>query len=1279
MSRLFSIFSGSSAGKQDSSIAQIGNILAGESRGQAPQHVYINAATGNFYFEDFHHRIEDLGLLLDVGYRYNSQHKSWIFSLGKTLKPLQGTLNSPNSSITLLAEDGHECVFHYDDTKKAYVYESVLEGTITLTSQTDGSWEAWNPSNGCKEHYDSSGAQQDRVDAVGRKMQFTYDENHKLTQIQLPSGQMLSFQYSATQIILQLDSQILATVDIQGDQITASHFPLDATTAYSTQFSYDSVSGMLSGVTQDDQTNFSIAYDASLRVQTVTDGEKRSHQLNYSALQTQVIDPLQQSTTVHFNTENQITSVDKIGSLGETEITGYTYTPEGRVQSELRPNAAEPTEYTYDLLGCRDSTTDPLGNVEKVYRDALGAIIAMSKDLLTTYFVNDEKRQCLFSISPSGQVEALNYDANSNLIGLRTFVNAFYPVSTLTPGVAIAVEVLQSWCQQQDLSQTRLGEFKSNARGQRIDKLHYAHVDTEGNGVVDDSLQHESATWDAFGCRLTHTVYLDQHTSALTSTQYDGLHRCTMGIDPLKNITQTEYQDAKQTVMTTAPNSLTTSTTWDKSGQSASVTTSDGISVRTQTMTYDLSGRPHSIQLPDGQTRYQWFDAQNRLLLDVDERGFVTHTIHDDQNQVTDTIQYARAVADAQLSTLTSAQVIAAASDPTSDRRVTELYDAAERSSWVINGEGGVTQTFYNASNQPIQTIAYATPWPDNQPRIWPTSPYPTSTDDRSHFYYYEAGQLVGEQDAQGYVTTYIRNSANQVTSQYRYATSIALSSTLSLPDKVPGKDIEEFFYYDARGREIGHVDGENYLTENIYDGLKKPVKTIRYATAVHVQAGATLEAIRPISNSEDRVKQFQYDLRSHVIHTDTSFGMACDRQYDNMGHLIFDSREDSTQASSARTTLARYNAFGQVTAQLNEIVSAQVAQIQASSLPDDQKQQQIEQLWKTASTRFVYDDASGLMLSRTTPTGQATFYYYNASRQPVVSIDSNGGILQYDYAGFDAKPLRTRRYQTPYDASAFSLQGGFLTQAIADQLQAWQLPTDNVKFITRDRCGRMISQTDAVGFVQETHRNVFGECFEEYQPVFADLQAPKLVIEREYDHRGHCTKTTQDRTGLNIVTSAHYGVHGKADSTTDGNQHTTAITHDRLGRETAKTDPLQHTQSVTFDAFSRPLTETNAMKQTTAHTHDQTSRTHTITSPLGKIHTTVENAFHEVEIDKTLLSSTDAILQTTSHEVDGQIQTVVAPEGQQTDHAYDNAGRPTSRTDPPPHPNTPYYFTHPF
>jgi YD repeat-containing protein len=585
---------------------------------------------------------------------------------------------------------------------------------------------------------------------------------------------------------------------------------------------------------------------------------------------------------------------------------------------------------------------------------------------------------------------------------------------------------------------------------------------------------------------------------------------------------------------------------------------------------------------------------------------------------------------------------------PLSSHVTTTIRDAAGRIVKQVDPAGFVTQTVYDSASRITDIIQYALPIDRNS---LPANPAPSDAtppasplDRHTRNFYDNDGHLVGVLDAEGYLTTYTYDKAGRQVQSYKYANPTAAANRLTgtLAQLIPAAaptDIVTATIYNGQGQVTATVDGEGYLTENVYDADGNLVRTIRYSTTVSYTAGTTLAALRPVSDPNAQVRAYTYDALDQMVTSTDEEGTITQYAYDKVGNLT--SKTVGVGLAEKRTLTTRYDALGRVTGELNGIGSA--------LLTGNQTQAQVDQIFAQYGTTYAYD-AAGRRTSATDADGNKTFFYYADDGRLVYTVDATGAVVEHRYNALNQE-IATVAYARQLTNLA-ALTGGLASLA-GGQAQLQPDPVnDRVTLIGYDADGNVASTTDALGFKTLYSYDAFGE-----------VTAKSVQIDTTnwlssaygYDHRGLLANELDDT----IATSRQYDAFGRLIQSTDGNGNVRSYAYDRLGREVLVTGPASITRNQTvYDAFSRVIRTVDLVQNTaTTYAYDLTAKTITTTSPEGVIVVTKHDAQGQ-EVSVTTGTGASARTVTYGYDLNGNLTSTRDGLGDGTQDVYDNANR---------------------
>jgi len=1244
----FRVFANSNLGTQYDYTAFTGEWLPFKSTGQSPALPEVNLATGNVIVKSTFVKTQEKIGEWEFGFVYNAQNTTpWALNI-------PGIVSSTDAELIFRESDGSLITYTFDAVQNAYVAPSGNHSKSTIAKFNNG-FEQVDPKTGGRKIYNASGNLELVYDARGFCMQYAYDAQGNLKTITSDAGvYTVNTANSVTTLHFlktgATNPELLGTWNFDSSS-RLEKAVIPGITDYTINYSYDGETNKLSSISQSDGTSVGLTYNTNNRAQieTIQLGDSGPHYtFNYNVNNTTITDALGFVTTATLNANNCIETFER--QLGDapagqlpTLKTQCTY-EKGDIASVTKPNAAE-TQFKFNSQGLVTQKINPNGQVTQYDYDLITAERVIQRELIggtienpiwaTTRYVYNEKqaggfsfRNLAFKISPLGAVTEYRYDATGALESERTYLQNNYDVSKLSPSTSLSLSDLQAWIATQSPSNITLLTCTENARGQRTSVWQFSEINSDGTGKTTLAASHDQfQDHTRFGGVQTHIQKMDAESggkeiTATTTQLFDNLQRVTSHQNALGETRSVDYSAPLQSVIT-EPNGRIETHAWNAAGQATSVTTAiTGTGVtRLKTNAYDHAGRVSSITDCDGQITYQLFDSLNRLRFTVSPTGRVCEHFYDDVNRYqSETNYYTRLPIESLTLPLTFAWLQAnLTKSAVLDATTYKSFDLSGRLQFEVDGRNAVIEHQYDLRNHEIITIAYDAAMTTDELTALKQGIFSRTVNpktDRVNVNFYDAdGRVIVSQDPSGYVTTYQRNPAGFLLSEYRYATpvSMMLNNMLVLPAKT-ADDFSKYYYHDAKGQLRVVVDGTqnaNYIVEQKFYPTGKVYTETKYAK--QAVAAPTLQsnpaALIPAENPEDQVTVNEFDLLNRLTKKHLPEMRLQEIKYDLMGQEIKHSVGDDPTTMSAgatittQTTAKQFDDWGQLIAEAPPLVYAKILSIQNNpSLTPAQKAQQIDAVWALQALRYVYDDKTGLMTAKldivpddvdpTNPANQAkTLYYCDADRRIVLTVGPEGQAQTTQWHAIFEKALEKYRYATAIDPTDLSkLTGGFISTEVA-ALLIKNAEKDSVDQYGYDKCGSETHHLDPDGFQMITEFNSFGEWIEKQLPI--DSTAPSLTIARKLNLRGQCdseTKTAAD--GKSITTSReHNNLHGHCTSITDGNGATTKFTYDPRGTLFTSTDALGRTTTLTHDAFMREIKRLLPMGQAIEHVYVQNSR----------------------------------------------------------------------------------------
>lgn len=1040
-------------------------------------------------------------------------------------------------------------------------------------------------------------------------------------------------------------------------------------------------------------------------------------------LQTDVVDPLGGTTTYLQNGDGRLMNVLSPAVNGARSETRYVYDADGNVTRIMQdPSGANrTTTFEYDARGNLLLTRDNAGNtVTRTYSatnqlltetayitpDADGAGPGQPGTASTTRYIRDAAGRLRFTVSALGRVSENRYNDRGELTATLRYTAVYYT------GTGSLETDLAAWADQQRGTPLERIDYTYDFRGNVSTATSYGATDANGEGIVSTA----SKTQFVYNQRglLLQTIGprgsagtpspANAATAYATTLTYDGLGRVlstTQWIDSGATTSSvvTSYDDAANRVVTTVnngANTLVTTSVYNRAGELTSIINSTPSDVRpngmpsdvrlgTTTYAYDRNGRLRMVTDAVGVRTHVLYDAAGRKVMDIDGDGSVIEYIYNRANQVVKTIRYGARIdngvlitaagtpADVDIATLRTA----ASGAPAQDAVNHLVYDAAGRVQYTIDDVSAVTQRIYDGRSLVIETIRYAAAVSIDRSvgEILPADLILTpSTEDRHVRTFYSAdGLLIGELDAEGYVTRISNNAVGreQVLSAYaQQVTDPALRESGTLDQlvahvtaaaaDVQAKNRFAYLFYDGQGREVGSLDGEGYFTERRYDLVGNLTHVLRYGRQLSYGTGLdtfqTLQAAAAAPGAAVQTTSFEYDGANRATRETNFEGTVTTYLYDSVGNLLRTTRAQGT--SDVRVTQTRYNALSQVVREL----SAEGSALLTGSLT----QAETDLIWDRYGVTYTYD-AVGRRISATTnaydPTTQTTqtattLYYYNEDGQLRFTVNPLGQVSETRY---DALGRVTDQIAYADRIATAGLVGGLVTSALITQLTAKANAATDARTTTayayrasgRER--REVVTTTAEGAQTTNQYDVFGDETRRMTRIDTRTREDGFA----YDRRGLRVATQLDPSGINRSQADVYDAFGRLISSTDQYGNVARSEYDRLGRVIATIDPSLQKNTTTYDAYSRVLTATDALNNVTTFTYDDATRRVTIRTPEGIVTSTVRTRTGE-----TLSVTAGGNTTTYTYDRNGNLKTVSDGLGALESRSYDSIGRQLMSTD---------------
>ncbi|MFZ6781381.1 hypothetical protein ACO0LD_31530, partial [Undibacterium sp. Ji83W] len=1311
-------------GQQNLSLVNIGTGKNGEVTA-------VDLATGNLVLRDTDALLSGRGDDVSILRSYNSQGKlhddnadAWWLNGYRRVAALTGELNKVGSSVYRAGQDGTVVKYNYDSNRQLYVAAQGSGSFDTLSC--DGSSWTWKQAGSQRtETYQGGNAYTWRLatasDLNGQTTTYSYSGD-VLSRITNANGEAVEFVYAGNNLtqerILAADGKVTSNTNYRYDaqnrlsQVLLDLSPDDASIAdgkvYATSYTYVGIGNLIESITQTDGSSQKFSYapvNGESRIASITDAYNNVTKFDYDTVnrQTKVTDAFGNVSTYTTNTDKRFETVIAPAANGQTANTRYTYDAAGNIAS-LTDAQNNVTSFTYDASGNQLTRTDAQGNrVENTYNgnnDLLtstlySALTADGKQLngpQTTRYVYDAQHNLRFQINSTGNVSERRYDSNGQKIAELHFTDAKYGNGVLSP----SLDQMQSWSSSQTQEATSRTDYGYNSRGQVTSITTYSKVGSDGLGIKNGTESITQYSYDVSGKLL---FSIDGQNNQ-TSYTYDGLGRVLSTTDALQKTSYTEYDDANHKVILHNASGRIDTQLFDSRGHLLNSTLGGELTTEYR---YDALGRQVYSRDPSGVEQLHIYDAAGNIQADINGQGEVTQYVYNSLGQKIQTIARANALTASQFQQIkvqvvqeTAANATAAivnnipVTASSSDMVSRTLYDSLGRIGKTISPLGEVTEFQYNAAGKLVSTVQRVNTLNPSTIGINATAQDVTvaadAVNDRISYCYYDQDQkLIGKIDAEGGIVEYRYDNAGRLRTTVAYATknknAKVDSRFSSLLAASSGKDVIDFYFYDASDRIIAYVNPEGTPTEYIYDQAGHVTQKTTYNGDLSGGFGLSVswDRVRPDYVDPNRQTVTQtFDKLGRLETTNTFIGEYRNDNFTTKTKNIFDAQTGllisngivDSRAALRRTQDTAYDKFGRVIATVKGNGS--------ELLRNTTDPVTISQIWKDYGTAYTYD-AGNRRTSSTDQNGHRTLYYYDNAGHLTFTINALGEVTEqrYNHLG-----QLTDKVQYATRLTGLSgLSGGLQTADFTQKIQAIADQTNDIRSsYSYDLDGRMVTMTDANNQLTTYTYDQFGE-----QVKVTD--AKHIDTELHYDKRGAVTDTIRDTANLHQTVHTDYDAFGRAWRTVDAMGNVTQQQFDRLGRVVEVKDMATGSATTSkYDAFGRIFTQTDALGVLTSYWYldsrsgDQTAIVSVAGQVRGQVYinrvgdirghdySEVNSDFMTYDYDGNLLTRNHSAvsgINTTANIYDKSDRLTQSTDenGNITTYAYDDADRLTSKT----------------
>ncbi|MCZ8384134.1 LysM peptidoglycan-binding domain-containing protein [Achromobacter xylosoxidans] len=642
---------------------------------------------------------------------------------------------------------------------------------------------------------------------------------------------------------------------------------------------------------------------------------------------------------------NEIMRLTKIaGAITRTDRRNYDRMGRLTQTNEDAGQWGRKNNFEYDAFGRLITNRDGNGASFNHVYDKLGREVATYDVVGSKQTAYDAFGNVLWRIDELGRRTSYTYDALNRSATVTTPDGV--SVTTVHNAFGQTVEVRDGNGNVTHHTYNADGSLVRTEAGGRVvtqayDSLNRLVETVDGRGIK------TVYTYDAVGQRLSRTVD-PGGLNQLTEYRYDGLGR--------------QYQ-------TTEPGGARTVVTFDKAGRVLSSTVdADGLKLVTR-YTYNEAGQRLTVTAPNGVVTVYTYDSLGRRDSEtVDPSGLALKTTYgyDMNDNLVSKVEPGGA-------------------------KTLYAYDSRGRVTFKVDAGGYVLETRYDAANQVLGTIAYATPL-DRASLTFAPSDFqmrglvkPNAADLAEYRYYDSAGRLAMTVSGTGNVVAMRYDGNGNLIERTAYATrlpaaSVGAAQMPALPMASPIYDQRQRTVYDALNRAVFQIDGLGGVVRQRYDANGNVVERVAYSGRIPVDTAMSEAAIDTAlaavaDATRDQRAVNVYDSLGRLAYTMNGLGTVTRNTYDASGNLL------------SQTLFATRLAPG-----------SDPATVPAA--PGD------------ITVSRVYDSANRLV-GAVDANGNTTRYVLDAAGRTVFQIDPAGAVVEtrYDAAG---RVVATLGYATP-------------------------------------------------------------------------------------------------------------------------------------------------------------------------------------------------------------------------------------------------------------------------
>ncbi|GAA4035711.1 DNA/RNA non-specific endonuclease [Parerythrobacter jejuensis] len=1044
--------------------------------------------------------------------------------------------------------------------------------------------------------YDSAGNLTQSVAPDGRVTKYTYDAMGNITKFDRPIGTDVSkwydsknnvikeLSYSANEASSNTGSYIRYAYDGEGHlryKVTAE--------GHVTEYRYDSY-GRLTW--EGDYTKYAYSHSSSNISESGMDswrnGLSDKTQVDWMNYRYDARGNLNQ--TVNYGSA---TSTGGASTSGELYSRTYLlYDQEGRLLTRYGQSESGKEQFFYDGMGRLISSSDSAGATTSVFFDDANTrtVMQMATGLTRTLVYNkagDIISETESSVGPHGANQASTptgwWKGNLSVATAGTLAGSpayKFTVNTSNPSATHAAQGIALTAGE--TLRYRITFVASGTSAMRVGL--WGNVNSYGNG----SGEAANAVIISGPGRLVRTHGSNWNVEGVSATQPTTVELTrTVGIN-----------QSLSTVIGTASTSVAQGTNFTISGVQSTRTVTDtslDFSATTNNK-YDKLGRLRVTQDAfDGRgANYIIYDKAGRKVGSVDPARRLTEYFYDKNNRMIGTTVYYNAISTSIRDQLNNPDntlemsAIRPAFQGTYDVRDLTTYDANGRVAQTINGEGEVTS-----------------------------------------FKYDNAGRLIES-----------RNHYNKVSIASSWRTAPP-ANPVSIANH--SNDAVTRTFYDRDGNVRGMLNGEGYLTENVYDQSGQKIREIGYVTRTSSSywASGTFNQLRGTAgttNANNRSTRYVYNGRGQLRFTIDSANYVSQFSYNYAGKLTKTTQHINPLSSGhSNWTIAGVKAS--LSTNSNDRASTNYYDFAG-------------RLWRTVEplgldSRMYFDHAGNVI--KETSGNRTIRNWYDARGNLRFSVDPEGYLSSYLYnEGGQVTHERRHRDKVNVNDNTTIQQVAAMASVKLSQVR-----------YTYDSQGRVIYTYDQISNRTRYAYRTNGQLA--YTNTGDNISADRSQTYFYYDNAGRLTRR-DSANGQSEEAITYYTYDGLGNQTrvTDGNGRVSYFTYDKRGLVLTEKNGAGNLVRYERNAFG-DIVKTWDAKNVLASEHIYDKRG-LITRSYDAARKITDFTYTQFGETKTVKDPVGAITTFTYDKL-GQVKTVKDANNRTESYSYDAYGNQTSKT----------------